>query len=500
MKKILAVAVFALGFCANAAVEKVLTIQVADKNTLIQAATKAGELVGYPMLGTMATMGLAENPINQELGEFREGENALILVYLDPDKVTKADDVANAFAGAALVYAPAKSKQDLLTSKEGLTETDGVITEKDEDGAVVYSADEKWAACGSSAEYAKLALAEIAAAQKPMDGDFVRVAFTKPFVKIYGLAIEECLKDMEKTGIAFKTMPSIMEIVSMVESGWYGLRIGDAGLDARCTVTPVAGSELSKLGLKPLEGDVLAFAPADAVLAGASAEGCGSDCTKAFALYDAIVAAVKESGVNTDWYKSVKEGTIVKVVCDVAAAVKYFKSEEGSKAADAVDTDALRQKIQAKIQALATDDLYKLDPASPASSVSISVPGADSKVSMSALFAKVLPEAAAAKPVSVGVIRYYSALKALAPTFVALVPEEANASILKAGVAALPSDDNSAIAVATYREGDDFKMFGRISAQEIRGFAALFNTGIAYFSMMQANACECDDEDLDDEE
>lgn len=497
MKKTLIAAVaLAFGLGANAAVEKVATIQVADKNALIQAATAAGNLVGYPMLGMMATMGLAENPINAELGEFRPGESALGVVYVDIEKVAKLDDVDDAFGGFAFVYAPTKSKQDFLLSHEDAVETDGVI-KFEKDAFLVYSEDGKWAAVGSSAEFAKNGLAEAAVVQKPLDGDFARLAVLKPGMKLYSMAIAEAMKEFEETGVSnVKAMPTLLATIEAIDSFDVSLGVNDAGLAVRGSFLPVAGSDLSKLCVKPLEGDALAFAPADAIIATSAAEGSGFDAAAGVGLYDGIVAAIKEGGVNTDWYKSASEGTTYKIVCDVAAAVKYFMSEEGQTAAAAVDTNAL----QAKVQSLYNEDMCKINPASKPYSFSLSIPKTDSKASMSALFAKVLPEAAAKKPAAVSVYRYYSTIKALAPEFAALIPQDGNASLISAGISTLPTDDDAAIATAIYREGDSIAFSARASAQEIRGFTAVVNAIIAYAAMSNAENCACEDDDDDADE
>lgn len=492
------VVALALGLGANAAVEKVATVQLADKNTLVQAATTAGNLVGYPMLGMMATMGLADNPVNTLLGEFRDGENSFFIAYVDPDTVNFEASDPFPSAGYAFVYAPVKSKQDFLTSEEGREEKDGAIAVND--GFVVYSEDGKLAAIGSTVDFAKTALADVAAAKAPMEGDFVRVSLTKSGLKLYGKAMSEVVKHAESQGLSVKTVPSLLAILDASERGCLGLRISDAGLDCRCAITPQAGSDLAKLCAKPLEGDALAFATADSVYAVSGAEGTGIDFAKVIALYDGLVTAVKESGINTDWYKSTADGSVYKFSVDILAAVKYFMSEEGQKAAAAVDSD----EFEKKMLALCNEDFYKISPDSKPYSCAVSFPGVDSKVTMSALFAKVLPEAAAKKPAIVEVVRYYSAIKALAPSLVALIPEEANASMLKAALATFPTDDDAATAAAVYREGDDIACSVRLSAQEIRGFAAIVNTGIAYFSMMEASlGCSCDEfveEDDDDDD
>lgn len=493
MKAIIAAVALAMGIGANAAPEKVFTVQVADSGTLVSAATTAGNLVGYPMFGMMATMALADNPVNSELGGFRAGENALAVLYADPEKVTTLEELDKAFSGFAFIYAPAKSKQDFLTSQEGATEKDGVI---EVNGMfLVYTDDGKWAALAQTADYAKAALADVAAVQKPMDGDFVKVDFLKSGVQIYSKLFSKAVKDLEAAGVNLKSIPSFIAVLDSVEACNVGVRIAEAGVDVRGTITPLADSELSKICAKPLEGDSFAFAPADTVYAVSGAEGAGCDFEKIVALYDGMVAAVKESGVNTDWYKSSRDGSVLKVTCDIAAAIKYFMSEEGQAAANAVNPDEFPKKIMN----LYNDDLYKIDSASKPFSFALSLPGVDSKKPMSELFAKVLPEAAAKNPSVKSVYRYYSAVKALVPMLAAFVPEQ-NASLLNAGIATLPSDDDAGIASAIYRDGSNIGFASRVSAAEIRGFAALFNAGAAYFSMVESENCACDDEDDEDVE
>ena len=118
---------------------------------------------------------------------------------------------------------------------------------------------------------------------------------------------------------------------------------------------------------------------------------------------------------------------------------------------------------------------------------------------MSALFAKVLPDAAAKKPSVACVYRYYTFVKALAPALAVFVPEK-TASVFSAAIATLPSDDGAGIATALYRDGADLAFTSRVSAEEIRGFAAVFNAVVGYMAMAEAEDCGCDSGDDDDDD
>lgn len=491
--KILTAATLVLGFRAFAAPEKALTIQLADKNGLVQAATKAGELVGYPMLGTMASMGLADNPINKELGAFRDGASELLVLHLDPEKLQNGD-VSTAFCGFACLYAPVMTKEEFLAADEDRKEEDGVI-KIDSDAFVAYSEDGKWAAVATSPEYAKGALADVAVAQKPMNGDVMRVSLAKTAMSIFGKILAEIETTMEAEGKAdAANIKDLVEISGMVDSFDFGVRVADAGIDMHGILKPTPGSELTKIGTSPLEGNALAFAPADALIACAYAKNSGYDGKKLVAIIDGILEFLKDGGVKTDFFSGKEENGVAKYSFDVAAAIKYFSSEEAQAALEALDPE----KFQKKFQALCEGG-NKIVPDTKPFAVALSVPGADAKTSISELFAKILPEASAKKPCGVGLYRYYSALKTLAPLCVELVPEDGGKSMLQAACASLPSDDGAAIVAANYRDGDSFLCDFRISAQEIRGWTAVVNAGIAYFAMVSGGECDSCDEDDDDD-
>lgn len=492
------IAAMAVGLNAAAATEKVASIQIPEMNALVKSAAKAGELVGYPMLGTMASMALVDNPVVETLGALREGENAIVVLYADGEKLATMKNPMELSSGcdAAVVYAPAKSKQDFLLSKPGLEEKDGAI-EVDET-FVAFAEDGKWAAAATSAEFAKRAVAEcLADAKAPMDGDFIRVSLAKSAIKCIASLMEEAKKTAVADANDKAAFDNLINVLGMVDDYRFGARIGDAGLDIWVKCKTVDGSEVSKIGLTPLAGDALGFAPADSVYALAGAKGCGYNAAKSVEAIKGAVGFFKDGGCNTDWFKSDANGTVFKLSLDVIAAVKYFNAD-GKEKVDALDP----MKFMEKYKELARD-ANKMSAQAEPFSFSFAMPGVKSKLPVSTLFARILPEAGAKKPYLVGVYRVYSFVKALAPSLVEMLPENERA-MLNAAVATLPADDAAASVFAAYRDGADTSGIMRFSADEIRGYAAIFNAFVSYQALKEASsgdeADEDDEADDDDDE
>ena len=493
MKKLLAIATLATGISALAASEKAFTVQCAAVDEQVKAATTIGQLVGYPMLGTMASMGLADNDLTAMFGQLRQGENGLLEIYCDAEKMATFDDMDEAFAFSFLC-APGKSRQEFFAANEGKEEKDGVV-KLDDDEFVAYSADGKWAALASSAELAKTALSGVTAAKAPMDGDFVRFEASKTGMEVFAKIFALSATQAQASGADVSSMQAVAELLRTIATYRAGLRVAADGLFLHVKLSPVPGSDLASVATVPLEGDALAFAPADAVYAVSVALNSSVDGELSDAVMKEVVAFLEEGGVKTGWMKFVCENGVSRLSIDLKAMVAYFAGGEAAKALKALDP----AKFQARFQKFSKDScVVKRDTKPCAVSVSLG-DCVDAGTPVSALFAQTLPEAAAKKPAIVGIYRYYSVAKAVAPLLVDFVPGN-GASILKAGIATLPSDAGAASAGALYREGDDLGFIARVSAGEIKGIAAVFSAGVAYYTMLNAEDCECDaDDDGDDD-
>ena len=497
-KLIAAIAAFALGLGAVATPEKALTIQITDINGLTKAATKAGELVGYPMLGTLAAMGLADNEAVQMFGAPRNGENGLFVIYADPEKITGENSLEPAFTngdlGIAFIFAPTKSKQDfLLTNKDaGAEEKDGVISLAGM--SIAYAEDGKWVAVASSPDFAKTALTDAADAQKPMDDDVLRFNVKAPAIKIASVIFKEAAAK-NPTDPQMKSLLEGLPLLEMIDSYCVGMRINDAGLDCRGKLCPVAGSELSKFALKSIEGDAFAGIPDSSIYTVVGAEGAGSEGEAFVKLLEGLVGFFKEGGCDTSWFKREGEGTVAHMTLDLPAAIKYFTGE-GKEAVDKLDPE----KFIAKYYELAAE-CNKCSANSKPFKFSLAFAGVQPTGAQGAVFAKTLPEAADKKPAMIGLYRCYSAIKALAPLLAEFAPEEVK-SMINAAVATLPADDDAAIAMVQFRDGDALGFLARISANEIRGFAAIANVCIATMGMSCSDTIceEYEDEDDDDDD
>ena len=135
---------------------------------------------------------------------------------------------------------------------------------------------------------------------------------------------------------------------------------------------------------------------------------------------------------------------------------------------------------------------------------SLSVVGSAVKTTPQARFARAMPEVAAKSLYCASVASLYAFVKAVAPTLVGLA-KDGERAVLSPMLATLPSAVDGACASAVWREGDEHGFMLRVSADEIRGLAALGNAVFAYAMMRPRQdppapdwAEELDDGDNDD--
>lgn len=466
MKRLILVAAAALVFAAEAKLEKVADVTLADQQGLVNFATKVGGFINEPMLGMMPAGLFMANPLaTQGFGAARGDANFYAALYVDGiadltdlDQLIKDDKFQ-----FALLYPVTSSKADFLAANTHAKEENGVITWNEM--SVIFSADGKYAALANNAAAARDALAGVAKIPALKKDEAVRV-------RSFNAGMQLVVKALESEKEAMNISAQYIEIYKSINKMEFSLGAGDYGIDLRGSVDCTSGSLLSKLGNKPLSsGTPLAFAGKDALIACAyAADAAGSDGD---AQWKKLMAFAAKWGVKTDWVSYEKKGVGSKIVIDPVQLANYIKSEgeakckEFEKNAEKVCEDVMTLfkptvEIQSHEQACA---LY--------------VKGAKVPVDAQTRFDKVLPNFTKKPCASVGVFSFYGILKSVGEVVCPLIDGKEAAEI-KAFLAQLPSAENSAIAYAWMKKGrttHDYLV--RVNPAEIRNL-------YVFFQMLQA--------------
>ncbi len=493
MKRLLAAILAAASVSAFAAWERIGALQVADVTVLGEAAGKVGQTVGNPMVAAGVASGIADMATLKFFGPGRAKSATVFTLLVDPDAMAEDDfdDAADELEYAVL-YPVTLSKADFIKRHEGAFETNGVVVVKgdlegddldDERTYVIFSEDGKWAGAGERPELCAFALRDVALAEKPMDGEVVRLFLDAPAFRLASSVAErdEC------------ATPEMREYIKSLRSAVVGLGVSDLGVDFSADARAIDGTEFSRIGRRPLGPDPLAFAGAEAYSATASAAGCGKgDVTDD--QWNAIVALCRTNGLDIAKLVSrARKGETSAYTLDVAGFMKLFE-EDSERLAD-LDAD----KFMEEMQKIMGEEKPGID--GPASSVMLGIKGFKSQWSASERFAATLPEASAKKPFYVSFCSLSSVLKAIVPHILAKLPEEQRAA-MGAVLAAFVVEQKRGLAFAAWREGEAVKMLLRVSADEIRGFGGIV-TGVLSMGLMNAfedadDKCEVHDDDDDD--
>ncbi len=490
MKRLLAAALAAASISAFAAWERIGALKVADVTTLGEAAGKVGQMIGNPLVSAGVASGIADMATIKFFGPGRAKTATVFTLLVDSEEFVK-DDVEDATDDIeyAVLYPMTLSKADFIKRHKGAFETNGVVVVKgDFDGDdldesktyVVFSADGKWAGASDKLEQCAFALKDVPFAEKTMEGDVVRLHVDPVAFRLLSASAE---KDEDVT-------PEIREYIKSLKSAVVGLGVTDLGVDINACVVLNDGTELSKIGRKPLGADPLAFAGVDAFSATACAEGSGKgDLTDD--QWSSVVALCKTNGLDVAKFVSrVKKGETSAYTLDVARLMKLF-DEDAEKLAE---FDG--EKFMEEIQKIGEGEKLRID--GPASSIMLGIKGFKSQWSAAERFAATLPEASAKNPFYVSFISVSSIIKAIVPHILAQVPEEQREA-MKPVVAAFAVEQKRGLASAAWREGESVKMLLRLSADEIRGLGGIF-TGVLSMGLMDAFGGGCDDADDDDKD
>lgn len=467
MKRLILIASAALVFAADAKLEKIADVTLADQQGLVNAATKIGGFISEPMLA-MVPMGLcAANPAATDmgLGPARADGKFYGVSYIDGldascdiMQLAMSDKVKG-----ALLYPVSLSKADFLAENPDAKEVDGVISWNKM--SVVFSADGKYAAIANDAAAARMALVDVVTSPALKKDEVVSLRIFKPAMQLF-------VKVLESDEDTVKMSPQAIEMYKSVTKAQFSLFTGDYGIDFRGSVDCSAGSLLSKLGNKPISSATpIAFADKDALIAFAyAADAVGYD-------YDAqwkkLISLAKKWGVKTDWISYEKKGVNSKFVLDPAALAAYVKAEgkakfeELNKKGDELKTDAM------------TLCKATIETQSPEQACAFYVKGAKVALDAQTRFNKVLPNASKKPCAGMGVFSIYGGIKSIGEVVCPLIDNK-DVKEAKAFLAKLPTANNAAIAAVWAKQGPLTHTYHiRANPAEIRGL-------YVFFQMMQA--------------
>lgn len=454
MKRLILIASAALVFAAEAKLEKVVDVTLADQQGLVNFATKVGGFINEPMLAMLPAGLFVANPLaTQGFGPARGDANFYAAVYADENVASMSlNEISEGDKfNFAILYPVTSSKAGFLAANTHAKEENGVIIWNEM--SVIFSADGKYAAVASDADAAREALAGVAKIPALKKDEAVRF-------RVFNAAMQLTVKALESEE-DLKMCPQVMDIYKSMTGVEFSLCAGDYGIDFRGSVGCTQGSLLSKLGNKPLSsGTPLKFAGKDALIACAyAADAAGSDGD---AQWKKLMAFAVKWGVKTDWVSYEKKGVGSKIVIDPVQLANYIKSEGEAKCKE-LEKDC--EKVCEDVMALFKPTV---EIQSPEQASALYVKGAKVPVDAQTRFDKVLPGFSRKPCASVGVFSLYGIIKSVGEVVCPLIDDK-DAKAAKALLAELPSADGCAIAYAWMKKGPlTHEYVVRVNPAEIR--------------------------------
>ncbi|MBO4708654.1 MAG: hypothetical protein J5727_02610 [Kiritimatiellae bacterium] len=490
MRKLIAAAIAAVSLSTFAAWERVGSLQVADVSAQGAAIAKLGTFMGNPLAAAGMAAAVADAPTLKFFGPARDKTPMAFVVFLDGEVLAKDAESAFDSLEFAVLYPISVSKEELLKRHKGSSETNDVIAVKgglfgddDSDATtyVVFSEDGKWVGASDKVEQAKLALAEIPATAKSMNGDVVRLRVDEKAFKAI-VAIAKAEKDAD---------PDLVATLGCFQSLLLGVRVSDLGIDVRGAVKFEKDSECDKCGLKPLGQSPLAFAGKDAVYACAQAEGAGSAGQLTEADWTKAVELLKKHGLDVAKYATLAKGEKgFKLTLDIPALCKV-KDDKG----------AFEKFDMEKFLGEAKDLKAKrgFSSKSPAYALAGVLKGFEPQWPVAERFAATLPEAASKKPYTVSFFSASSTLKAVASEAARQIPEEQR-QMMKPVLDQLATETKTGCASMMWRQDDAHRIFFRISADECKCFGGLFTAAMMFGMEGDSFSVDADDDDDEDDD
>lgn len=517
MKRVLVAALAAFAMAANAddSWERVGGVQVADTMGLTSAVMKLGEMTGNAMVGTMLAAKIAVMPGSDFFGPMRQGGSVYASIFVDADALAKAEDMddVDSFVRLALIYPMALEKEEFMSMHCGAFETNGVIrvngdvfedaSEWDESDItyVAFSPDGKWLVASDTPEQATAALADVPLAAASMEGDILRLSVFESGMDAIRKAKAATLERREKDGGKKLSLREErgFEIIDGIASGLLCIRVDDAGVSMRGTIKTVEGSSFSLGGTKASVAEPFADADADAVIArfnGAFYEG---DIEK---VWSACAAVLKKNGIaceapSVSW--TFDGSRLSRCVLDVGEMVKFY-SNPSNRCCD-VDFENACEGL-GEVEDLSVP--HGLKPLDEPERLFVSIKGNKPKYTAAQRFGAVLPEVSGRPVASAVVYSPCGVMKAVLQGIVAAMDVK-DCMKVAPFIALVPDEPKGGVAAACWRDGADFCVLMRMSADEIRSLATAGTAAFMYM-MVQSSGdgegedCLGDDDDDENEE
>ena len=499
MRKLIVVLASALALSSFAKLEKFCDVTIADSTKLVDAATKIGGFVGEPMLGMMASVMIAANPMVASLGvgPMRPGASSYLVVYADDE--AKVEDDSFVEFRAVFLYPTQVGKAECRAALEGVKEVDGALClEAVGDTALVFSDDAaKYVAItGDDKEdiaLAKKALASLSKMPKLGKNEILNVHFTKFGMNKLVDFVEASEKDFQADGMIKFQMGGAEEL-KQIESAGVAFAVSSRGLDFKCKYSCREGSELSKQGSFMKSASPLAFAGKDAIVAMAWGENsCAPDVVK---YWNEFSKLIKKWGFEPRGVKFVQEGSTVKFTLDTEALLKYITGD-AKKAAAKCKNIKEAQNMQSDFMAfLANEKKFR---SAKAGSVAFYVKGVSVPLTAEERFAKLMPEYANKPCLSAAVFSYYSAIKGcVLPCIEACEADKSKVAAAKKIIDLLPAANGADMAYVWGKKGNNHNVIVRINPAELNGLYKLVLAGMENFQT--ACGVEVDDEEDDEDD
>ena len=471
MKRLVALTAAFAAFAASAAQEKLAEIEVADTSALIRQAAKLGDHCGMPVIGMVAAEGIRDNILSNKFGPMREGETLTAVVYGDAALLSPSN--IEAFAETldlSAVYPCEMTKETFLKEHPNATETNGVVVLPGFD-RIIFSPDGRWVATGGDEERARLVLAE-AGRHRIADGLAIDVKFTEKGLRAvsYGLRSlldnEEVLSASGLTDADRAEIEYACDVLLQSTGGRVGLGVSDLGLDFAADSTAAGGSDLSRTCeiLKPVS-ELLAFAGRESLVAMAATEKSG--VADQSAAVDEVLEYLRAKGFKTDFVRLSRDGRAARCELDAGELGKYVMGE-GKDAIGKIDDPA------AFLKGLDDSSTAPVRPLleTPAWAMSLSVKGTSLATTPAERFDAALPELRGRKFASAVVMSLYAECRAMVDGMLAAMGDDPAAAKFRSLTMTLPAVSDSSISFGCWKEKGVFRLFGRITARELKNFTS----------------------------
>lgn len=483
MKKLVFLAVI-LAFAwasPGAALEKFAVLRLADTAALTNAAAKLGALVGVDALGPAAAATLSQTELFSLFGSGRTKAPSAYVLYLPVGDATLAATNLGERVQTAALYPAGLSRAEFLSRNKAATAvTNGLarIVSGFEDAPstnyVAFASDGRWVSYSPSAALAAAALAETSTVEKA--------------------DLEDNVIDFSAAGRAWKRLlalcaqaPEEAKALDGLGAAQIGWRVNDAGLDVRGTLAIAAGSPLGTLAEQTqLSGEPLSFADKNSLWA---FESVLSDVPGArTASFKDVARFFGENGFKLDALTVEETNGAVFVSLDLPRLISDNKSNDWAVVSRRLLSDpGCLTNVRAHAAASAG-----------VSRVAFTLKGAKGLFTPAQRFAAVLPEAKGRPLCTAYAGSLYGTAKiAVAQYARAVGTGDEAAHVIGMMLAALPAARQGGTAGAVWRDGDGLRFHYRLSASELKGFAAVAQLGMG---LLAADSGEEEDMYFEEEE